>query len=886
MKNSIWDRIPLWLRTAAFKEQEYENVRNEEMITIPDPEAPAETLRVAVAYLYINEKKLDSEKQADHVVGLYWKDMGGESDLFSKSYSDSDEAKEAYDNLKKELTDIQTAAQTDVKKAKELSKTLFDKNKLISNPNIDVTAPGSGSKVMTTLHEFTKGWKVVASEDGKPHVYFGFDFLEKALRKFEPVIDLPVQKPEIVYHTTTKEHCGLHNYVVSYWKKTLTKEGNIVRNVVQIERNDFNDLTSQYEGECIRIVRKNISPEQFDVICSSLTPTFVDYGLLYDKDTGKWIKTAKAVLQNLFFDTLEDLLKYQEEQKNLAGEPTRGKTEKLPEPKEGKESPVEEKEKSPSTISLEELEEKKMPESISPGEIGSPMETLEKVPSKTLPFMKSSLNIKSRLKIEDIKEGDTVIYRTEGKTIKGVVAKKYVENDTTKVDLAKPSNINEVFLKGCEEEIGSEGELISHFMRPEEWAAEKHREVQYNIEKAKGVLSPFEITPPSEILEERVTPEKLEEEEEVIEPEEGAPEHGEVELETFFRPLSNIEVKAALAQWITWPKGLPNTWMKEVYKKLGEPFKVGPTEDLKFPGLKVEVQELDEKRKRSEEAYKKLAEGKNEIAKKMKQIGSDIMSLNDDIKRAEVDKNDRAVTDLVEKKEKLQDQLSKLEEEFQRGKREYRRVYVDPEGFKQALIQLFYKYAPLSTAKVQLSEERDPATTAATSKKLREVMLKEKEIVDKTNKVRQQIYNLINQTEEKEDQLWEMFKSLPGYEYEAAIQQRINHVDSYFSDYLVRNPDPAPEIIEKFQDAIGKLEKERQEALQKSKLLPEHQSKADTLIKEIHDLRENIEKGYTRKEIEDLEKERVKIEQEKNKLQDEIGVIASGKIYLEIKGAK
>lgn len=148
----------------------------------------------------------------------------------------------------------------------------------------DVRPTGSSSRTMSTL---APGWNVI-SKQGQLLVSFSGEFLKKALHKFKNVEDAPVELVEQVYSTATRQHVGADNFVVSHWKKVKTADGNIVRNAA---------LISRLGGESYFV--SGVSTDEYNSLCSYLTPNPTDYGIAYDSVTGSWHQQAADVKNNL-----------------------------------------------------------------------------------------------------------------------------------------------------------------------------------------------------------------------------------------------------------------------------------------------------------------------------------------------------------------------------------------------------------------------------------------------------------------------------------------------------------------------------------------------------------------------------------------------------------
>ena len=111
--------------------------------------------------------------------------------------------------------------------------------------------------------------------------------------------------PESIYTTAGKSEFTLDDYTLAYWLKAQMEDGRIERDVIQITRNiDEVVCVGRVEGK-----------KDFENICNTLLVFPRDYDLEYDANEGTLYTTAnKVVMQNIFFENVNDALKYQEQQ--------------------------------------------------------------------------------------------------------------------------------------------------------------------------------------------------------------------------------------------------------------------------------------------------------------------------------------------------------------------------------------------------------------------------------------------------------------------------------------------------------------------------------------------------------------------------------------------
>lgn len=840
------DLIADWLKNlskeAEVVEMERKNIREKSTLNLPDPGASpqaADYIKPATVYLYVSENKDGGESRKDYMVGMYWNSLEG--DLFQKTYPSEEAARMGYTSLQERLKKVESISGTDPEKSSELMKDLLEDYKMEADP----LAQGKtyNPKTMSSLQNtILPGWEIINS-DGRLLVKFSPDFLKASLRKFESLSDLPAVRPEVIYSTATRLHCGVDNYLVSRWRKALTKEGNIVRNIIQIEKENA--------GERVHFVLKNVSDDQFDTICSSLTPDQGQYGLNYDSITGLWYKTAgKSVIQNIFFDNMVDLKEYLDSQKSKsapeAKEEKPSKKEKLTPTKEEKSfEPEKEHETEPSeSVSFEELMEKPAAE------------------SKEEPIEAATSLKESKLNFADIKVGDNVVYMSEGKALEGTV------------ESIKDKEVALRSGKTLHEHLEEEPE-ISYFMAPGEYRELKKREHAHNKEeKEKGDEAEWAFEesarPEGSPQEEAPTEEKEEAEEIKMEEEELLPEDlGQEEpklaeeiasdFHNIFNVLSSLKMfdspiilEASLKSWLggDWPNGLPTPEMQKIYNHMLENFR---------NELREKINELHAKWLKSQDLYTDIINTQKNIEKYQEQIDKE---KDEDTKK------------------QLEKQQANLKPGLEKKRDEYRRAAINPESYKAALMSMFREYSPLSTYPPELQQRGDPAANAAGAKRLRELLQKEKELNNGFENARKRALEISDEITNKQNELWSIFEAVPEYAEQKAkveaIVQKINKIDDLFADYLsFHGSKVLSEGVEKFQDTIAKLEKERVAAMKGVHLPPENQKKADDLISEIHSLQDKLYSPETAKQLKEMEKEMDQLEKQKYALEDEIGVVAT-----------
>jgi len=240
---------------------------------------------------------------------------GNDALIYEKKHDLPQEAESDFKKLSERLTAIKRGALVEGLEGAtaEQIDSLIEEYRKRSDQLPDTNPADTGSRTQTSL---APGWNIIDIE-GRLLVAFSHDFLKKSLDKFKKALSGPIQPPETIYNTSSRPHCGLDDFVVSRWRKVKTADGNIVRNMVQIDR----------IGSSVPIIIEKVSNEIYNRICSNLTPDAAEYGIAYDSVTGKWFKVAKVVMRTLWFDSVAEVKEYQEGEvgKSPEGEKLEGK---------------------------------------------------------------------------------------------------------------------------------------------------------------------------------------------------------------------------------------------------------------------------------------------------------------------------------------------------------------------------------------------------------------------------------------------------------------------------------------------------------------------------------------------------------------------------------
>lgn len=330
------DLVPEWLRQTIAEQAVEEGCKLPSQLVKAHQDFPLPDALVPEKMKGVTKGSMRAEFYGDpagiSVVSLKFADLPpGEFETYQE-FENSDKAKLAYDTMVGKLTGISSIANAQPEDAKKQLTELMDTLKGISE---FTPAEGTGTRSNSSLHQtIAEGWNIIEKK-GELQVEFSKDFLSTLLSSYKAVDSIPNHIGEVVYTTSSRQHCGADNFVVSYWRKASTEDGNIIRNAA---------LLSRIGGESYIV--SDMPREDFNILCASLTPEPKMYGIKYDSVTGTFYKTAAASV--FFTSTPEEysqLLEYLGKGKKLESAELELPEEKGKKKKEEKEEKEEKGEK-------------------------------------------------------------------------------------------------------------------------------------------------------------------------------------------------------------------------------------------------------------------------------------------------------------------------------------------------------------------------------------------------------------------------------------------------------------------------------------------------------------------------------------------------------------
>jgi len=298
-------------KVAAIQTEEVKNVVKEVKGRIFDPKAigePEEAKRPIKITLQVDAEKIGEKGESYYNVNVMWEESG--KPIFTKSFVGEGEAQTYFYGLEKVLGQIDSIIDKNIEEAETLSKTFL--NDLSSGTEKVVEEVPSLTHTMTSklLKSYRDGVELHKA-GGEIGIKFSDDFIVRDLLGGRIVSSesTVVDEPTEVFSTFGKNHIGFDDYTVSYYKKARLSNGNIVRDIIKLERND----NTFY---CLAEVQ---SRDNFIKIAEKLVPLSNEYDLHYDSQKKAWYTTnivKEASLEKeagatiMWFDTVDEAIQY------------------------------------------------------------------------------------------------------------------------------------------------------------------------------------------------------------------------------------------------------------------------------------------------------------------------------------------------------------------------------------------------------------------------------------------------------------------------------------------------------------------------------------------------------------------------------------------------
>jgi len=572
------DKVPEWIREAIADESGTDDVyihkSRESSLSIPDPNSSTEELRPIKAFLLIDS---GTEQKSDNRVQVLWDIKADEGKIYDKKFATPQEAEMKFAEITKQLQSINKLSETTPDKAKELAKDLVSELGRTSDP---ITTEISPQHSMSNL-QIREGWNIIEKQ-GKLLVDFSSDFLKKAFINFKSPEGEPIQPAEKVYSTATRLHCGSDNFILSYWRKVKTSDGNIIRNALLVERINSND----------KFFINNVSSDQYDTLCSNLTPDSVAYGINYDSITGIWYKKAGQVSVERFFgdptDVADAINKVDKARKEGKEPPELTKAIDLPKLEKKPKGKKEEGEKDLKDIE-EFMKEPLGGETLPESPLTENAPKSEKMPDVGFPGLQKEAKEEDPSNFE-VGSKIVCIHRDAGEYTSGTVTKVSPDQITFKVvDWGRLPGSNSD-LEFYKEQIGSEltskisGESEREFITPEHLDTILHPSTEKATVVPEVPITEDEVPEPisaeeteTKPVEEEASEEEEKEEDEEEESEEGSPDMGSPEDEEVLYKEASIDLwKIHWSSLLKHSDGLLS-WIKALYEGLPKGISAYPT---------------------------------------------------------------------------------------------------------------------------------------------------------------------------------------------------------------------------------------------------------------------------------------------------------------------
>lgn len=263
------------------------NINDEKISNVIDPNGQGEVAnRIRPISISINQKAETINDETDSTVNLsvYWNDTW--KSILDLTFNDS--LRQEYGKLVTDLTAIQK--DIDMKQYKDAETKTADFLKYVANLSSKYTAIPGTQNVAASKNEFVE----IKAEKNSVKATISDKLLNFMLKKFAKVDNLDYTKANECYSINRKS-CIANNIDIYFHSPELFKK-QAYMTVVQ-----DNKVVGSYKA----------TYDQFCKLASKFDVTPQKLGYSKDKIAG-YIKTAEVVMQNIFFDSVDEAKEWQE----------------------------------------------------------------------------------------------------------------------------------------------------------------------------------------------------------------------------------------------------------------------------------------------------------------------------------------------------------------------------------------------------------------------------------------------------------------------------------------------------------------------------------------------------------------------------------------------
>lgn len=263
------------------------NINDEKIFNVIDPNGQGEVVnRIRPISISINQKAETINDQTDSTINLavYWNDTW--KSILDLTFDES--LRQEYGKLTQDLTNIQK--DIDMKQYKDAETKTADFLKYVANLSSKYTAIPEKAVVSKIKNDFVK----IKADKNSVKVAISDKLLNFMLKKYAKVDNLDYTKSNECF-STSKFNCLANNYDIYYHSPEIFQKQAYMTVVKD------NKVVGSYK----------VNYDQFSKFASKFMLTPQKLGYSKDRLAG-YMKTAEVVMQNIFFDSVDEAKEWQE----------------------------------------------------------------------------------------------------------------------------------------------------------------------------------------------------------------------------------------------------------------------------------------------------------------------------------------------------------------------------------------------------------------------------------------------------------------------------------------------------------------------------------------------------------------------------------------------
>lgn len=278
------------------------NINDEKIFNVIDPNGQGEVVnRIRPISISINQKAETMNDQTNSTINLavYWNDTW--KSILDLTFDES--LRQEYGKLVEDLTKIQK--DIDMKQYKDAETKTADFLKYVANLSSKYTAIPEKAVVAKTKNDFIK----ITADKNSVKVAISDKLLNFMLKKYAKVDNLDYTKSDECF-STNKFSCLANHYDIYYHSPEIFKKQAYMTVVKD------NKVVGSYK----------VNYDQFSKFAAKFMLTPQKLGYSKDRLAG-YMKTAEVVMQNIFFDSVDEAKEWQEmvdEKKKMEAEEPAG----------------------------------------------------------------------------------------------------------------------------------------------------------------------------------------------------------------------------------------------------------------------------------------------------------------------------------------------------------------------------------------------------------------------------------------------------------------------------------------------------------------------------------------------------------------------------------